>query len=60
MTTYDPIYIPNFEALTTTYNFIVCYEVAEIFHNPQLEVERFHQLLNIGGLLGYQNRTPNQ
>lgn len=51
MTTYDPIFIPNFEALITSYDFIVCCEVAEHFHNPQLEFQRFHQLLNIGGLL---------
>ena len=51
MTTYDPMFIPNPEALSTTYDFIVCCEVAEHFHDPQLEFARFHQLLKPGGLL---------
>ena len=51
MTTYDPFFIPNFEALNLTYDFIVCCEVAEHFHQPQLEFSRFSQILNPGGLL---------
>ena len=51
MTTFDPMFIPNPEALTTTYDFIVCCEVAEHFHDPNREFNRFHQLLNPGGLL---------
>ena len=51
MTTYDPIFIPNSEALNATYDFIVCCEVVEHFHHPQAEFARFHQLLNPGGLL---------
>lgn len=51
MTTYDPIFIPNPEALNTTYDFIVCCEVVEHFHDPQREFAHFHQLLKPGGLL---------
>jgi SAM-dependent methyltransferase len=51
MTTYDPIFIPNSEALNATYDFIVCCEVVEHFHDPQREFEGFHKLLNPGGLL---------
>ena len=51
MTTYDPIFIPNSEALNATYDFIVCCEVAEHFHDPQHEFARFQQLLHPTGLL---------
>lgn len=51
MTTYDPIFIPNSEALSETYDFIVCCEVVEHFHNPRAEFMRFHQLLKPDGLL---------
>ena len=51
MTTYDPIFIPNPKALSTTYDFIVCCEVVEHFHDPQREFERFNQLLNPNGFL---------
>lgn len=61
MTTYDPFFILNPEALTTTYDFIVCCEVAEHFHHPQREFTRFHRLLNPGGLLVIKTEllTPN-
>ena len=51
MTTYDPFFNPNRKALTSTYDFIVCCEVAEHFYNPQHEFDVFHQLLNPSGLL---------
>ena len=51
MTTYDPYFIPNPEAITSTYDFIVCCEVAEHFHNPQREFDQFNQRLKSGGLL---------
>jgi SAM-dependent methyltransferase len=61
MTTYDPFFIPNHEALSATYDFIVCCEVAEHFHDPQREFARFHKLLNLGGLLIIKTEllTPN-
>ena len=51
ITTYDPFFIPNSEALNTTYDFIVCCEVVEHFHHFQREFAQFNQLLNSGGLL---------
>ena len=61
MTTYDPIFILNPEALSTTYDFIVCCEVVEHFHNPQREFARFHQFLKPSGLLVIKTEllTPN-
>ena len=46
MTTYDPFFIPNVNALSNTYDFIVCCEVAEHFHKPQWEIKKFYKLLN--------------
>ena len=51
MTTYDPIFIPNSDALSVKYDFIVCCEVAEHFHDPQSEFDRFYQLLTPNGHL---------
>ena len=61
MTAYDPFFIPNTKALCTTYDFIVCCEVVEHFHHPQTEFNRFHHLLNPGGLLVIKTEllTPN-
>lgn len=51
MTTYDPLFIPNIDALNTTYDFIVCCEVVEHFHQVQREFTQFYQLLKSSGLL---------
>ena len=51
MTTYDPIFILDPHALKATYDFIVCCEVVEHFHNPQQEFIQFKKLLHYGGLL---------
>jgi ubiquinone/menaquinone biosynthesis C-methylase UbiE len=59
MTTYDPIFIPNSEALNSTYDFIVCCEVVEHFHQPQTEFARFHQLIHPGGLLVIKTELLN-
>lgn len=61
MTTYDPFFIPNFEALNTLYDFIICCEVAEHFHHPKCEFDRFYKLLNSGGFLFIKTEilTPN-
>ena len=51
MTCYDPIFIPNPKALNATYDFIVCCEVAEHFHDPKTEFHRFYHILHPSGLL---------
>lgn len=51
ITTYDPFFDNNLNALKTTYNFIVCCEVIEHFHNPLQEFKRLKTLLKPGGKL---------
>ena len=51
ITTYDPFFDNNLKALKTTYNFIVCCEVIEHFHNPIQEFKRLKSLLKPGGKL---------
>jgi SAM-dependent methyltransferase len=52
MTLYDPIYFPQQAALTQTYDFITCTEVAEHLHNPRSTFERLAKCLKPGGWLG--------
>ncbi len=51
ISTYDPFYHPKPELLTQTYNYIVCCEVMEHFHTPELEFTRLRELLAPGGSL---------
>ena len=51
MTIYDPFFAPNSEVLNATYDFIVCCEVVEHFHDPQFEFNLFRQILNPNSLL---------
>jgi len=51
VTTYDPIFDNNKEALKTTYDYIVCCEVMEHFHNPLQEFQRLKKLLKPNGKL---------
>ncbi|WP_372745729.1 class I SAM-dependent methyltransferase [Lutibacter sp.] len=51
MTTYDPFFDNNLSALKTTYNFIVCCEVIEHFHNPLKEFKLLKSLLKPSGKL---------
>jgi len=37
ITTYDPFFDPNLEALSRTYDYIACCEVMEHFYNPNKE-----------------------
>lgn len=48
---YDPIYFPNQEALTATYNYITCCEVVEHFYHPKVEFYKLSQLLQPKGKL---------
>jgi hypothetical protein len=48
---YDPFFYPNTVVLTSTYDFIICCEVMEHFHNPLQEFELLQKLLLPGGSL---------
>lgn len=49
---YDPFFAPDASALALTYDFIICSEAAEHFHNPAAEFELMDRLLKPGGWLG--------
>ena len=51
VTTYDPFFDNNIEALKNTYNFIVCCEVMEHFHHPFKEFKLLKSLLKPTGKL---------
>jgi len=48
---FDPLFRSDSEALTHTYDFITCTEVAEHFHRPADEFRRLDALLKPGGRL---------
>ena len=52
MTLYDPFFFPAKKSLKKTYDFIVCSEAAEHFHQPAKEFKKFNSLLNENGWLG--------
>ncbi|WP_298264801.1 methyltransferase domain-containing protein [uncultured Lutibacter sp.] len=51
ITTYDPFFDNNLNALKNTYNFIVCCEVIEHFHHPLKEFKLLKALLKPKGKL---------
>ncbi len=51
ITTYDPFFDPNTNALKKTYDYIVCCEVMEHFFNPKKEFKLLHSLLKPKGIL---------
>jgi 2-polyprenyl-3-methyl-5-hydroxy-6-metoxy-1,4-benzoquinol methylase len=51
ITTYDPFFDNNTEALKKTYDFIVCCEVIEHFHHPFKEFKLLKSLLKPKGKL---------
>jgi SAM-dependent methyltransferase len=51
MATYDPFFCPDSAPLKRTYDFITCTEVAEHFHRPACEFDRFDEMLRPGGWL---------
>lgn len=57
---YDPIYWPETSVLKKTYDFIVASEVAEHFHNPLVEFQRFYGLLKNGGALVLMTLLVNE
>jgi len=52
MALYDPFFHPDRLALTRTYDFVTCSEVAEHFHHPDAEFNRLDAMLRPGGWLG--------
>lgn len=48
---YDPYFENHPKVLEETYDFIICCEVMEHFHNPFEEFKRLYALLNPGGKL---------
>lgn len=48
---YDPIFSPNPVALAYDYDFILCSEVVEHFHEPAREFDKLAKLLKPGGWL---------
>ena len=52
MTVYDPFFFPDKNSLKKTYDFIVCSEAAEHFHQPAKEFKKFNSLLNENGWIG--------
>ncbi len=48
---YDPFFAPSPEPLRRSYDFILCSEVAEHFHQPAYDFEWFRWLLKPGGWL---------
>jgi len=51
MVPYDPFFAPDKTVLESTYDYIVCCEVMEHFHDPKLEIDRLTALLKPNGLL---------
>ena len=48
---YDPFFYPDKKTLSSEYDFIVCCEVMEHFHNPSNEFDLLQKLLFPGGRL---------
>ncbi len=51
MRLYDPFFFNDTQSLKSKYDFIVCCEVIEHFHNPSKEFKLLKSLLNQGGIL---------
>ena len=60
MTLYDPFFFPAKKSLKKTYDFIVCSEAAEHFHQPAKEFKKFNSLLNENGWLGIMTNFQTQ
>jgi SAM-dependent methyltransferase len=60
ITTYDPFFDNNLEALKNTYNYIVCCEVIEHFHHPFKEFQLLKSLLKHNGKLYCMTHVYNE
>ena len=58
---YDPVFRPSAELLSRRYDFVVCSEVVEHFHDPAAAFTLLGELVADGGLLGVMTRfhDPN-
>ncbi len=56
MSLYDPLFYPRAESLERVYDFVVCTETAEHFHDPFGEFGRLASLLRPGGCLAVMTR----
>jgi len=56
---YDPFFHPHTELLDRKYDYIVCCEVIEHFHNPAKEFELLKNLLNKNGKLYFMTEIYN-
>ncbi len=52
MAVYDPYFFPSEGVLWEPYDFVVCTEVAEHFHDPKKEFAKLKDLVKPGGWLG--------
>lgn len=48
---YDPFFANDQTLLSKSYDYIVCCEVIEHFHNPHLEFKQLYKMLQPGGIL---------
>lgn len=60
ITTYDPFFDNNIDALKATYNYIVCCEVIEHFHHPFKEFQLLKSLLKPLGKLYCMTNIYNE
>ena len=49
---YDPFFAPNTRILVKSFEFIVCTETVEHFHNPSEEFYQLNRMLDNNGFLG--------
>lgn len=57
---YDPFFANDIEKLDRRYDYIVCCEVMEHFHNPRLEFNRLRNMLKTGGVLYLKTKVYNE
>lgn len=48
---YDPFFAPDQKIFANKFDYIVCCEVFEHFHNPKMEIERLTSLLEANGTM---------
>ena len=59
MALHDPIYHPNPDALSRSYQFITATEVFEHLHQPDRDLETIYRALKPGGWLGIMTKRAH-